>query len=316
MIKTCLTHYDLDGVSCAIVLNKVFEFDQILRGGYGRIPELIDQIPDDASIIVSDLVISESDYEKLLDKSKGKLIIIDHHPETGVLKEKYPKHPIYYAEDKAGVMLCYELLQKKGMKFSLDMYELSRYANAYDLFKRKEEKALFTEGFNLNLLFWKYHFDAFFDRFQHGFDGYTEDELKFIGYSRKIQKEMLESANYHEFLGNKSKALVSVLDDSSIINEIPYYKTGYDVYFMITKFKNNINISVRAGDSGLVINSPCKEIEKSKYVSSAGGHPQACGITVDADTPDEALTRIILTYYKLLEETNADILNRKTKSRS
>ena len=101
MIKSCLTHYDLDGVSCAIVLNKVFEFDQILRGGYGRIPELIDQIPDDASIIVSDLVISESDYEKLLDKSKGKLIIIDHHPETNKLKEKYPKHPIYYAEDKA-----------------------------------------------------------------------------------------------------------------------------------------------------------------------------------------------------------------------
>lgn len=297
-MKTLISHYDLDGVSSAIVLDRIFKFDVILKGGYHRSQEMVNKVESGASVIVSDFVLSTDEYRKLKDKTLGKLIVLDHHPETRKLKNLYPKDPIYYNPDKSATLICIEELTRRNAIFSDEIRELGRYANAFDLYQRGSED--FKVGYDLNLLFWKLHFDDFLLRFQDGFDGFNENELMYIKKIKDEYAQVLAESTYGEYLGDNIQSLICVCSEPAVINEVPYYKPGYDIYFILNRYKNSFSLSLRTAKQD-PINTYCKEIEKEPGVISAGGHPQACGITLDPKISDERALEIVIKYHEMVD---------------
>jgi single-stranded DNA-specific DHH superfamily exonuclease len=150
-------------------------------------------------------------------------------------------------------------------------------------------------------LFWNLHFDQFFIDFYDGMRTFTPKEKMFLMTKKDQMKQTLQNSITEELNGERINSLVVLCDDSSVINEFPYFKPGYDVYFMVTKYRDSIGLSVRSGEGRMKINTFCSEIAKETCVISSGGHDEACGITVKKDTSPEEVFQTIIKYHSMLD---------------
>lgn len=296
--KVLITHYDLDGVTCAIVLDKVFKFDTVLKGGYYRIDSFIDEVPPGSFVVTSDIALTLEQYLKLKNKTQG-LIVIDHHPETADLQNKYPHENIVFDDKRAGCKLCLDFLHED---LGEDIRRLVNAANAYDLFLREEDPNWFKFGYDLNLIFWDKHFDGFRSRFKDGIhdSGFEPWERKFITDAKARRDKWLAESTYVEIENSRIKGLICAPADNSIQNDVPFFAKGYEVYYIIMQYKQgkDVSISVRSPEGGL--DNAIPAILDHPAIVSAGGHPKACGINFHPNSNPslETITEVINIFHK------------------
>lgn len=303
MSTILLTHFDMDGVTSAIMLSSIIKFDRIFKGAYHRIDKFIEDVPDGSTVVVSDLSLTEEQYRRLKHKSQ-QLTVIDHHPDTAVLKEKFPDERIHFRTDKSASLLCYELVKGTGKLSERQLRPLAALAylaDVYDLWQQTSPD--WETAYKLNLLFWHLKFDDFFDEFKNGFTGFAEDQKEFLVKKKKQIRERLEATTYVELDEDGIRSLVALPEHASLNNEVPGYKPGYDVYYIINKFKDSMSMSVRS--TRLVVNTACESlVENGKGVLNGGGHDLAAGVGLDPNMSTDGLQYIILTLNKKIVDMN------------
>lgn len=285
-----LTHYDMDGVGCDIILSKLIKFDKKMHVGYGSLGKKLEQnvIYRYDRCFVTDLSLEREQLKKLIEHFDTKLFYADHHETTKksieVLKElnaiggnKY-KPRILYDQEMSGT----GLIAKKLAKL-LSATDRSRIASivpfidAYDMWRNIDYSRNFAIGYELNVLFWYYKYDKFFKRFCNGFSGFNKTENKIIEKHYKKREKSMNKATKVEI---SKKQVMYYNVNQEYINDYTLVFPEYEVYYMVYRTRSNeLKVSMRTRGS---------EIDLSGYadtaqimfdsVKNAGGHKCASGV--------------------------------------
>lgn len=284
-----LFHYDLDGVVSNIVMSQGIKFEQTLKGGYQRFDQLIGWIKPGQNVVVADVCLTLQQFIDLKRKSKT-IIYLDHHPDSVYIEEQFTNDIVIFDKERSGAALCRDFIAKKK-ELSKAIKLLAKATHHYDLFHRRDEPDWFAFGYDLNILFWKYHYDDFFARFKDGFEGFTKAEKEIIKTYKTVRDQKIAESAYIKLEGEKN-GLVCVPADNNLQNDIPYHVPGADVYYIIMKWPKSTSISVRAVDT-LDLTDYYRGCEMHPLVVAAGGHPQAGGINFNGQPSDEVIVEVI-----------------------
>ena len=283
------THHDLDGVTCAILLKKVFPNIEIVKNTYATINNnFLKHIHYSKKkydkIFIADISLNEDIHiQELIHKNNKIITFIDHHP----LRYNFHITDTYHNLNKSGSLLTLEYLIKKyNFEFSKEIKKLVVYANDYDLWKHK-----YVLSKVINRLFYFYAFDKFFKRFQNGFNGLSSEELDYIKKNHAyIQKKLIET-EYSKVSDN-----VIFVTASEFIDELAehYYQNikGVDTVFVLNT-KNN-NLSIRG-------THPAIHYGQFAELFGGGGHEKASGIKT---TGYAQIEKIINDFLELHEKSN------------
>jgi len=113
----CITHNDLDGIGCAILMEKVFPEVKTFTIDYRELPEVLPRVLEKAKmspVYVTDIALTE-ELARLCD-DHGKVQHVDHHISSKKVSDKYP----------------WSLLDVNNCATSLLWKMLSQYANLED----------------------------------------------------------------------------------------------------------------------------------------------------------------------------------------
>jgi hypothetical protein len=282
-----LFHWDLDGVVSLIMMSRGIVFDNVYGAGYQKFDQKIDLIKPGSNVVVADCRLTVEQFTKLKAKANN-IVYIDHHPESIDIKETFTNDIVKFETGTSASLLCYNYISER--KQLPEPYRLlAMAANHYDLFD-KSEPAWFRFGYDLNILFWNYHFYDFLDRFRLGFNGFTSKEKTILrDYKAKLQTD-LEDSVYAE-IGENKRGLICVPSDNSVQNDVPTFKPGFDVYYIIMKWPKTTTISVRT--TGLDLTRHIQKLLINPVIQSAGGHPEASGINFHGQPSDENVIQVI-----------------------
>jgi oligoribonuclease NrnB/cAMP/cGMP phosphodiesterase (DHH superfamily) len=287
-MNVLINHYDLDGVASSIILHQGMKFDKVFKGGYNRFDGFIEKLPSGCNLVIADCAFTVDQYVQAKQKAK-RIIFIDHHPESANIEAMYTSDIVVYDGSKAASRLCLDFIGAKK-ELTKEFKVLGMAANAYDLYERDGQPEWFNLGYDLNILFWEYHYDKFFERFKYGFERFTNEEKTFIkGFKQKRDNDIDESVFIE--LGEGTKGLVCIPKTTSIMNDIPHRKKGYDVYYIIMQYPGQTSVSIRT--TGLDIQPFLRSIKMNQFVKSAGGHPNAAAINFHGVPDHSALVQVI-----------------------
>lgn len=154
-----VTHTDLDGISCGIILKKLGSNIETIYVNYGDVDSALLALQQPANIYISDISCGEQTLMELLDNG-NRVIILDHHKTA--LWINSISHPNLYCNidtSKSGTKLCYEYVNDHGVDVTA-FYDYVEAVNSHDLWLRNNEASD-----TLALLFSLLGRDAFIDRY-------------------------------------------------------------------------------------------------------------------------------------------------------
>ncbi len=300
-----LSHYDLDGVVSHINVKHLMPKAKIeLKcGGYGKIEKMISELETTDNVIITDLSLDVNLFHQLKDRVGEKYLWFDHHESSREVLALTDPKKTFFDTKKAG---C-ELVLDRIVEPSKALQVLTTASGAFDLWKKETDA--FQVGYYLNVLFWQYNFWNFADKFCDGFTGFDAEDKVVIEKDRQekavaFEETIFETVNYSGY-----KCQVSVPSNDIITADVSLvYGDEFDIMFIITK-RDTLNISVRGGDTknfkydGYDFTKVASQLETHPQVISAGGHPNAIGITCKIDTTMVDVDVILQAFcYELLSQ--------------
>jgi len=268
-----LTHYDLDGAVCTIILKAIYGKFKYYCCGYEKkdkkIMEILErEVPQE--LFVTDFVIDIPNIKKL--SKKFDVTYIDHHEES-ISNDigRFVKSTLLKT-DQSAALLCYEFF--KDQMFLLDtkgrFKKLCEITSDYDLWIHK-----FKSSYYLNELFWHHGFFNFVDIFDNGFEKFSVEQVNIVEskIKQKIETfktiEKIEIADSTLFLNGDTNSML-------ILNDIGFFHPNCKLYFFYDKSTKGIHIRIKTNNSKVNLNS-CMDIVFSgnKSIKTYGGHPYA-----------------------------------------
>jgi len=256
-----VTHYDLDGAGCSILLKYMFDHIDILPASYADISKILNECVNFHTydyVILTD--ITPEDREKLV-QYKDKIVILDHHDTAMDLLDK--KENWFVKED-----FCATVLTKKYLEYQykedLSVFNFLTYiVNDYDMWIHDTPRSTF-----INELFWKYHFDNFVKRFKSGNTKIYEEELQYLKRRKSKYEKILSLLDIYEI--KELNGILIISED--FINELAskYLKEDYSIVFVINP--KNYKLSIRHSIDDLHIGNLVKSL------NLGGGHKFAAGV--------------------------------------
>jgi oligoribonuclease NrnB/cAMP/cGMP phosphodiesterase (DHH superfamily) len=174
-----ISHNDLDGVGCQILLANYFHNISYYNWGYYEIDEKFQNIDFNAFdyVIVSDL--SPTNHELL---KHPKIIYIDHH--ESAIELSCPKENRFIDITRCGTALVAEWLDKTFDFDYTPFHSFVQLVNDYDMWILK-----YPFSWDLNCMFQKYKEKLFFERFLDGNMVFNDEENDYVN----AQKEVLNN---------------------------------------------------------------------------------------------------------------------------
>lgn len=284
-----ITHQDLDGGASAImVINYLMnKYGKNIKYAvafktYTNVDLYTEQILNNniyEKIFITDISVQEHVAKDFPDN----VFVFDHH-DTADRLSPFPNCIVETSGNYCGASLCYEKLLKDNGYGSKPLNALAKIADDYDnwrhLLPHKVAK-------NLNFIFYYYWGEKFIERFLSGFNGFTNEEKKFL--KDKWKKIEEDQANLQEIdliaddKKNKNKVAFCILkDDSNEINELADYLLEQKNYKVAILANARLKrISIRANKN---IDNPDfhvgrinEELVKNTNVRG-GGHTKAGGL--------------------------------------
>ena len=299
--RVLLTHFDLDGVSCDILLSKMFKFQKKYQCGYGKVIEHFEKgdFSGYESAIVSDICLTEGQYKKLLHEYNNKLLVIDHHPESKKIANIYDNR-------FSATALIFKNFYKQLKKIE-GINNFVAAVDAYDLWRHKTHPDMFEVGYDLNTLFWVYGYWNFYDRFFESCSlKYDKTEQYILDKHNKERDKAIKDSDINEF-GNNS---VFVLDTKTkYVNDYTLQLPQYDVYFMLIIIEDVIKLSCRSSLENVSLGKILESIENTYWcVKSAGGHNQAGGVDFKKDTSMDDIFDVVEYINHRMEPYDPDLV--------
>lgn len=272
-----ITHSDMDGAVCAILIKeyarqKNIECETIKFKYNDNINDLI-KGNEKNKIIITD--ISPDDL-----KDNNNILLIDHHLGSDVspIKNKY----IDVNEGTSACKLVYEYFTKAGINFDVKFKRLMEMGHDYDSWTHKYKASKL-----LNYLFGFYYFNRFVNRFEYGFDKFTEDEQTFLKCKINDIKNILTNLKFTAI--NDKVAFVIEEHNLADIAEELYSNRGFLYVFMYSPKRQAI--SMRCHNDALI---NCGEFLE---LFGGGGHRTSGGVIVkDEKKIDEILKAFQIIY--------------------
>lgn len=152
-----ISHNDLDGYSCQVLINKTFfdiKFFNVNYGAelWGAINLVSSCLEKGDLLLITDLNLSTEQCEFLDNASKEKLFEIqvwDHHASGSKESERYDWY--YLDTTKSATAITLEKLEEMNFKFSSEEFELVYLVNIYDTWQ--ENNSLMSLAKSLNQTF-------------------------------------------------------------------------------------------------------------------------------------------------------------------
>jgi oligoribonuclease NrnB/cAMP/cGMP phosphodiesterase (DHH superfamily) len=287
--RVLLTHYDLDGVGCDILLSKIWEFTKKHFCGYGKVKSKIDtgELAWFDSCVVSDISLTENQFNTL-EKEYGKsFLYIDHHrPSVHMIENVSPTDVTCIVNSKfSATALILQTFHKKLLDTSPTTIKFISAIDGYDMWRYKTHPEIFARGYDLNILFWKYGYFDFYSRFSYNMSlDFLDKELYWIQKHKKERDRVLDESLKTDF-GNNSLLIINA--PTNYINDYALQYPEYDFYYMVCADNNgNLKLSIRTDvdNKDLSVGQVLRDIKKGHFdIVSAGGHTQSGGVNFDKD---------------------------------
>ncbi len=263
-----ITHNDLDGAGCAILVKKCFEMVNTAYLNYDEVDSYLEEnYKTYDKIIITDVTPSKAKIEKL--KNKMNLTLIDHHKSTEVLKKyDFTIHSL----EKSATLLTYEWLISNNHKIE-EYNELAECINDYDLWLMKRDDSL-----KMNMLFTLIGIGKYVERFVNNPSvKFNETEQYLLEIENENQEKYISQATnntyfFRDKFGNSVAVVFAERYNSELGN---YLVTNEDVDYTIIINAQKNKISLRSKTevdiSGIAVDN------------GGGGHKNAAGFSTDFD---------------------------------
>ena len=165
-----LSHNDMDGAGCDMVLGTKFHIDSTIHSNYNEIIQNLKLIDEKLTIhskvvFITDLSFDENSFIELvrlaMNHGHVKFIYIDHHEYKGreleLLNKIQKMENVFVKHDvtKCATMLCFEFIKSNDA----DLHRMVRFINAYDIYL--EDTPEFKVGYMMNTIFWAIKMNSF-----------------------------------------------------------------------------------------------------------------------------------------------------------
>lgn len=286
-----ITHYDLDGVGCAVCLHKVYKNITSIPTGYNNLLSTIIDIEQSLYnvdiIYVTDLQLS-LEHINLLSEYLQKypnlqVIIFDHHQN---ISDIIPPNIIYkHSQKLSGTGITFSYFYKTLSEILLpnELQEYNNFFKSINSFDCWVEDDFFIKGLEYNNLFWEYKFHKFLLTY---IDMMTHNKQSVIRDLNRIQENKIK---YFNFLKSNNQLLqnqmwcISFAD--SYVNELQIIYPDHMYYINIT---GKSNISLRVNKKYKNIIPIFKEYISQYNPIRGGGHEFICSIQM-SQPPSELI---------------------------
>lgn len=274
-----LTHADLDGVGCYILI-KDFLNDKLIwvcPTGYKSIEKNIKKISKKTkNILLTDLCLDQK-YIDSIDKIFDNKFMIDHHQSS--FERNIPFKSKINIE-ASGTLLTLHWLMKQGYKPSNDMKRFVKYVNDFDLWIHNH-----YESRILNNIYWELNFFDFYDEFKNGIgNNFKESEIYKIGLSIEEKKKNVILAADNWNINDKFR--IVVID--KYISDVQFHYN--EPYIIIVQDKK---LSFRSTESLIDF-----YIELSNNGYECGGHKFAGGVVYNSDEDLFEIIELVVNFFE------------------
>ncbi len=305
--RVLLTHYDLDGVVCDILISKLLIIEKRVMGGYAKIKEHLKagSLKGYDSAIVTDVSLTRNQFMGLEKEYGTHLLYVDHHaPSLSMIKEcKNYKAKCMLDTRFSASGIIYQAFEAK-LPSNRDFYKFLTAVDAYDCWRT--HLGIFNVGYDLNTLFWKYGYKSFFGRFFNSPDtNFKNHEQVWISNHKKLRNKALLESDKNEFGKN---SLLVIDAPKEFLNDYTLQYPEYDIFFILYIGMDNIlTMSVRTTLSPDVIDVGATiGVFKERYpdkIATGGGHPCSGGCNFEAGVTFDDIIDIIEEMNTQLEIT-------------
>lgn len=312
-----LTHTDLDGIGCHILLKRYFSNVQTLFLNYNEFDEIINEQFDEISnanfdfIFITDLSISK-EISKKINEINSKIIFIDHHVSSLELKPYFSENLImteYKGDLTCGTDLLSIYLEKNcNIKLQSQDIEFIKLVRGWDTWTWVNDKNGLLSC-QLNDLLSIYGRNDFIDHCLNllsnnlDFPKYSDIDIALLNYhnSRRSNyiKQCLENIDFATIKGYTCGIVFADEFTSIIGNRICSTKNGIDIAMIISLKYKTISFRTIKEDINL------SNFAKNNF--NGGGHRKAAGSQISIDKIDK-ITKLLIKPKSKIKDKIKDCL--------
>ncbi len=278
-----ISHRDLDGIGCRIVLSNYFDSVVSIESNYEEINEIVSQINFNNydAVIITDI----SPDEKLIQDCDN-LILIDHHDTAIHLHD--PENFRFVYEGDSGTMMTKQFLEHVFSMSLSYLDEIVYLINDYDMWIHNDKRSKL-----LNLLYYRYWGDGFFKRFFDGHIQFTNDEKEFFIVKEKLFNDTWNKLDIHDLETIDASFCITEEFCNDIADKI--LTEGKSLVFIRNPIKNTL--SIRSMVDGFHLG-----LFLQKH-GLGGGHAKAAGVNIKDG--DDLITILQDVERKLYDEVES-----------
>lgn len=311
-----LSHNDIDGAGCNIVLRSRYPDMQTIHTSYNDVAENISLLDDSICYLNKALFITDLNFDKpafiqlvrlATNHPELQIIYIDHHPYDGELGELLEKvrrvsniH-VYHSLEHSATKLTYQFIKSEDE----DLGILVDYINAYDIWLDKTDTKNFKVGWFLNSIFWEIKMSGFKSNL-------INNKYKIPQFFKTMYVDLVKDKN--EYIAKlRDKGLIIEDEDASVFiafsdKHKSWFQEDFPNFVVhILPYETRNNLSVRISHvpyAEEMKNEMVALVNSYPHTQSCGGHTNAFGAAISDDAPKddifmlvEGLSTIAQDYY-------------------
>ena len=297
-----LSHNDLDGAGCAIVIQSKFYVETTIHSNYNDIVNNLQNIDSivtnhTKAVFITDLNFDEKCFVELVRVASHhphtKFVYVDHHPYEGRLGKllerikEVENISVHHTTEICATKICFQMIKSNDE----DLSKFVDWVDSFDVWR--QDSPLFDTGWVLNTIFW---------------------EIKMSGFKYNIQSNNYKIPKYfftmyNDLMVKKEKMYKGMEANNLFVREgdiMVAFSDGYKTFFQIDfpEYKVHILPFLSSNNISVRISSTVNNSEKLKEdilalvngypnLVSAGGHPYAFGITIKKEAPKDDVIGLI-----------------------
>jgi len=302
-----LTHADLDGITCAIILKKIaqesradFSYQTLTyKEIHNDLPVYIDnsvQMFD--KVFLTDVSVAEDSLATKKIREYNNIFVIDHHISSKHLVD-CSRARINTTENCCASQMVYDMYKDKFTTLKTKNFEkLVFLTDWYDTWKfntcsHKKGECFCDMARSLNYLFDFYGYAKFLLEFQEGLRPLNDIEKKYLKGRFTELGEFIKNDTPIEFCYKK---VIFTVCKYNLVNEVAHYYLKHNKNTKVVVVANTTgnSLSFRSQDNDINLGDVVQEIANS-WGFSGGGHKLAAGCLTDGspDTIEKIIKQLL-----------------------
>ena len=284
-----ITHDDLDGAGCEVIIRKTFDAETVIavHTDYKNINQILHEVllkvenDSDSRLLITDISPEGKRTESLLDRldtlyqADREVLLVDHHATTAHLS-RYSW--VVHVQDVCATRILYGMYKTTVSDDVTDAF--TKAVDAYDRWQL--DSSYRPRGEDLNRLYYFYGYERFVSRFSVN----PEDDKLAAGLvqmlrekeDRDVSQAVEESEDYNQVLRKDSQGRVYyLLLVETYVSQVCHkiLDTKPEVDYVVNLVLSKGKVDLRSRDNGVDV----AEIAKR---NGGGGHKPAAGFYVDS----------------------------------